>query len=90
MISINHADNASIRNGIVPKRGGLEMVVSNGIPVNAAMQGIDVQIATSKTKIKVATDFKVVGKKGIKIIPALAMAKDEIMNCELFILFYRQ
>lgn len=86
MMSINQADKASILRGISPKNADPGNVRSIGWPNRAFTAGMEVVIATDKTKKKLEKALIFEGNKGILTIPITATIADDIISQKLSIL----
>lgn len=71
MISINHEERRSICKAIFPNTGLLNAGISMLLPVIPFTAGIDVTIATSKTKRKLILALRVECESRTKTIPTI-------------------
>jgi hypothetical protein len=78
MIIINQADKGSIRSNTFPKIRVLISKSDSPFPAKTLKAVMDVVIAISKTKIKLALALNLEDNKGIKIIPAVVNKSDKI------------
>lgn len=80
IMSINHAERASMRTGMLSKNDAPEIIKSTGFPIRASMAGIEVATAINRTKSKLVIALARDGKTGIIINPTPAKIKDEIIS----------
>jgi len=76
-----------MRRGISPKKEDPGRKISIGVPSKAFTAGMDVAIATSKTKKKLTNAFIFEGNKGMLRIPMPTIIADDRISQKLSIFF---